>query len=365
MLRKMLRISIGRLTGFLLILSILVVVHTAEGAEGAKSDLTGQLVSNLQKLIESDAIPSGPFSANIIAAEQKSATILLLKPGSDWNKPESVIWRWVPSESPEIAKDHVSWFGHPSECKPVYGTSHLLTVASGGGVALVRFSDKKVLFYAMPGGNPHSAAILPDGNIITASSTGNYLKLFVVPSNFTGPNNVVCKTIPFEDAHGLVWDNARQILWALGGNTLAGFYYRGEKENPSLEKFFNLTLPDELKGGHDLYSIAEHDYLFVTGNQGVGLFDPQTRQVSVIAKVPGIKSLSLLPGGTLLVLQPREKWWAESLFYLNRQLTPAGTLAKARFYKARWWIPDKLDEGMCPVTVHGDVKTQISESEAN
>jgi hypothetical protein len=61
----------------------------------------------------------------------------------------------------------------------------MLITASGGGVALVRMADNKVVFQAYAGCNPHSAEILPGGNMVSASSTENYLTVFHVDTTAT------------------------------------------------------------------------------------------------------------------------------------------------------------------------------------
>ena len=84
----------------------------------------------------------------------------------------------------------------------------MLVTASGGGVALIRIADKKAMFYAKPGGNPHSAEVLPDGNVVVASSTGNLLSVYV----YNGADSYVSRpafTMPVHSAHNVVWDRKR------------------------------------------------------------------------------------------------------------------------------------------------------------
>lgn len=305
-------------------------------AESPQSD--DALFSRLETLLASE--PAIPPMANIVAAEQKSGRVLILNPVADWNRPESLVWSWGPGDSSEIAPEHRGWFGYVSDAKPVDGTKKLLTVASGGGVALVNLADKKVLFYALAGGNTHSAALLPDGNIVTASSTGNYLKLFVVPEELADPEKIQSVEYPFTDAHGLVWDEPNKTLWALGGKELVGFVYKGTKENPALERIFTTELPPELTNGHDLCAIPDSRSLFVTGTDGIGLFDTNSRSLRFLTAVKDIKSISLDGVGHLIVQQPNEQWWSDSILSLNKERKPIGTLDGARFYKARWWISE-------------------------
>lgn len=329
-----------RFTVFCNILSVFflaVIFSQAALSPAAETPPADDVRSRLETLLSTE--PSEPAAEPIIATEQKSGRILLLRPNSDWNRPETLVWEWNPAESSAIAPEHRAWFSHLSDAKPVDGTKKLLTVASGGGVALVNFADKKVLFYALAGGNTHSAALLPDGNIVTASSTGNYLRLFVVPEEFSAPEKIVSVKYPLDDAHGAVWDGTNQTLWALGGRELVGYSYTGTKEKPSLERIFSADLPPLLANGHDLYPIPDSRSLFVTGTDGVGLFDTGSRTLTPLTDVKHIKSISLDNAGHLIVQQPKEKWWSDSILTFNKERKPVGTLDGARFYKARWWIP--------------------------
>ncbi|MBQ2790781.1 MAG: hypothetical protein IJE97_14190, partial [Thermoguttaceae bacterium] len=123
---------------------------------------------------------------DVLGAEQKKPRAVIFKADSDWNEPASLRWYWSAAEAPEVAAAHRGWFNNVSECKPAYGDRCVLIAASGGGVALVRVADKATLFYGHIGGNPHSAAVLPDGNVVAISSTGARIKLFALPEAASG-----------------------------------------------------------------------------------------------------------------------------------------------------------------------------------
>ena len=323
---------------------------TVTASENANASMEESSAAALAERLKT-ALATEPTEAPaplIIAAEQRSGQALLLRPDLDWNSPEALVWSWNPAESKEIAPEHRGWFGHLSDVKPVEGTRRLLTVASGGGVALVDLAQGSLLFYAYAGGNTHSAALLPDGKLVTASSTGNYLRLFTVPEEFTGPDQVQTADYPLTDAHGVVWDAARQMLWALGGEELVGYSYTPSREHPALKQVFRKELPPELTGGHDLYPIPGTRSLFITGTKGLGLFEPKTGTLLLIQAVEHLKSVSLDETGRFLVQQPNESWWSDSLLYLNGSRPTVGTRSGARFYKARWWIPDPFSVDFTP-----------------
>jgi hypothetical protein len=75
-----------------------------------------------------------------------------------------------------------------------------------------RPSGKVVWFAQVP--NAHSLELLPRGRIVVASSVhdkGNRLVLF----DLAHSDKLIWDT-PLVSAHGVVWDEGRQLLWALG-----------------------------------------------------------------------------------------------------------------------------------------------------
>ena len=317
----------------------------------AQAEDLADALAKMHAQIQSDAVPAGPFSANVVVCEQFRHKILILKPGTDWNQPESVVWEWSPEMSPQIRPEHSKWFRHPDECKPTRGTTHLLMTASGGGIALIRLADKACLFYAHIEGNPHSIELLPDGNIVSISS-GGLFTIWPVPEGNDAINadsrlepNPRGRQYPTIGGHGCVWDEELQILWVLGYTELAGYKYNFNKKDPQLAKEFSIPVAGTpAAGGHDLYPVPNQRALFVTG-VGVGVFDIQKKEFtwllppdSTPAEKRYIKSISQSPEGTLIIQAPTMDYWSDRIPFFNDQLTPVGTLKDAKIYKARWWV---------------------------
>lgn len=282
------------------------------------------------------------FRGKIIACEQKSGRLLLLDPDTDWSLPEAILWQWSASESADIPSEHTSWFDNVTEAKRVLHGTHMVTSASGGGIALIRMSDQKVRFYANPGGNTHSVEILPDSNLVSASS-GGFLKVYCTdPEKGSKQTDPHSSTLKLAGAHGVVWDHQLQRLWAVGNTELICCKYNHQRSDPQLVIEQVISLPGR-GSGHDLFPIPSTRKLFVTGFE-VWTFDTATRTFADFDARAAVKSVSQLgQGGPVMYLVPSEKWWSDSVRSSDDQLIH--TLPGARFYKARWWVPNPFSYG--------------------
>ena len=108
---------------------------------------------------------------SIVLAEQATKSIVIID-ADTYQK----VWSWDAAKS-GVPTERQIWFSNPSEVKPVYNGKYILMTASGGAVALIRIADSKLMYYAQAGSNPHSAELLPDGNIVAVSSTDTKLLL--------------------------------------------------------------------------------------------------------------------------------------------------------------------------------------------
>lgn len=275
----------------------------------------------------------------ILACEQSEHRLVMLDPEADWAEASAVVWEWRADRDPGVAAEHRRWFRHPSDAKGGDG-SELLTVASGGGVAVIDRRSGGVTAYGRAGSNPHSVVRLPGGYLLTASSTDNLLRLFPPPA---GKRLEGVQDLELQDAHGLVWDAGRDCVWALGGKRMKRLAFeRGEKR---LEVSATIELPvtersrrHERHGGHDLVWDAAGKRLLLSDMDDLWSFDPETGGFALLRKGPvaHVKSLSppLRKGDPLLVMQASEQWWSDRVRSLDGAWSRR--MPGARFYKARW-----------------------------
>ena len=272
----------------------------------------------------------------VVLAEQSRTAILVM----DMNT-KKVVWEWEPLTG-GIPSAKRSLFKNPSECKPVLNNEYVLMTASGGAVALIRFADKKVMCYAECGVNPHSAEILPDGNIVTAESKQGEINLFAV--DMEKGTMVKKSTKKIGNAHNLVWDAKRQCIYTTGTINNAGksvtalfrFKYNNDKENPALTSQARIYTFDNEKGGHDLFPVyGETDKLWLTAEHGVYQFDMSAAQLAAttIYEIADVKAVGKDAQGNDYLLKPTESWWAPCVVdgagneYFN--------LANSKIYKFR------------------------------
>ena len=270
----------------------------------------------------------------ILCSNQATRDVLVMDVDGDWSKPESILWKWNPEGDPNIPADRLKRFNHIDETKVVNGGKQILVTSSTGGMALVDIDTKQSVFTGYPGGSTHSADLLPDGTIITASSTGNFLMVFTRKDG----EKTAHKTfkLEFADAHGVVWDKLLGLVWAVGKEAVICCRYNFDYENPQLTIVESFPLKPNPYWGHDLILLEKERKLLMTGRNMLE-FDTMTGQYKQFLKRKSVKSISIHPEtGEQLVQIPTENYWNDTVTLLNgdRKWTLPNN---AKIYKARWF----------------------------
>lgn len=280
-----------------------------------------------------------PLFATLLLATTALAGDLLLVCGGDEvfqidpaANPPAKLWSWRAKDRPEIPADLQKAFNTTDECKPLDGGKRLLVTSSGGGCALLELPSGKALWWArVP--NAHSIEALPGGKIAVASSVNaNGNKVLIFDEKIPGKS---IAELPLPSAHGLVWDEARKCLWALGFGELLACEVAGDK----LVVKTRHKLPDE--DGHDLRAVPGSPDLMLTTHAGVWRFhrdDAVFRPDPDLKDRVEVKSADFHPSsGRLVVMQSSGKsWWTDQIEFLHP--TAKLTFKGETLYKARWLV---------------------------
>lgn len=267
----------------------------------------------------------------MVVAEQSQNRIVIVDVNTG-----AMIWEWKPENS-NVKPEHVKWFSNPSDAKAVYNNQYILTNASGGGVALIRIADKKTVFYAYAGGNTHSAELLPDGNIVSASSTGNYLMLFKTDT-LQFPDGIYTKKVAIDFGHNVVWDAGQQRLWSAAMATIRSFRYNFNCAAPDLIPDTIIHIPGT--EAHDLFPVYGENNLWLTNTTNVYTFNVISKQLTQ-ANVLQANIKSVSSGGNdfpVLLVRPKESWWTDEV--LDAKGNSIFSRKGWKIYKARWVIPN-------------------------
>ena len=184
------------------------------------------------------------------------------------NIEDATVWEFIPEAN---GTHNVSGVKYRSDT--VFGNV-VIMCASGGYAAIVKYPEKEVVWsVANSGYNPHSIEILPNGDVVVASSQGNTLRLYYT-SALLNDNKAVISSLDYtlNDAHGVLWDPEYNCLWALGGDRIV--CYKISEGRLHADTSRTVQLPSG--GGHSLSAdYADKKKLWISVASGVLRFDKE------------------------------------------------------------------------------------------
>ena len=164
---------------------------------------------------------------------------------------DAVTWSWDATEAAAVLGLDKSRCNHLDDCKPVDNGKKLLCTSSYNWCVLLDIATKEVLFHTTATPNAHSAELLPGNRIVVACSGGessgnNSIQLY----DISQPNRILYQSA-LGSAHGVVWNETTQRLYAIGGQSLQIYKLKDwETAAPSLE--LEKTVQTPQGGLHDM-----------------------------------------------------------------------------------------------------------------
>ncbi|WP_052573131.1 DUF6528 family protein [Haloferula sp. BvORR071] len=225
------------------------------------------------------------------------------------------VWSWRAKDCEGLPEKLKTAFATTDDCKPIDGGTRLLVSASSGGCALLEIPSGKALWWArVP--NAHTIESLPGGLIAVASSTGKDGNKLLIFDSKTPETPLAAIELP--SAHGLVWDDSRKTLWAMGYEELLACGI--EPSVPaSLEVKARYPLPD--KDGHDLRPVPGGADLILGTDSHVWRFDRDKKEFRPDPDLGDhklVKCTEPVTPGRLMFIQASEKqWWTDELHFLE------------------------------------------------
>lgn len=233
-----------------------------------------------------------------------------------------------------------------------WGTYIMLFTSSAGYCGVASYPAEECLWQAELGGtSPHTIEYLPNGMVAIASSGGNNIENgFIRIYSAEKKNDAKYAEAQLTSAHAVLWDETRDVLWAMGNTAVVAYEVGNDPSVPSLRKIASYGCND-MKSGHDLSAISGNEDQVWVGGSFVRIFDKA--KGTIISNYPGsaqinagsVKCICSFPDGdaTLTVATGVYASHNTDRFKLfkfdGNNVTETSYVFDGRaFYKARAWF---------------------------
>lgn len=205
---------------------------------------------------------------------------------------DAITWSWDATAAASTLGLAENRCNHLDDCKPVDNGKKLLCTSSYNWCVLLDIATKEILFHTTATPNAHSAELLPNNRLVVACSEGsgsgnNSVQLY----DISQPNQILYQSA-LGSAHGVVWNETTQRLYAIGGQSLQVYKLKDwETASPSLE--LEKTIQTPQGGLHDM-SYVNSNTLCIGGRRAY-LYDigaNQFTEMTLFAASTAIKSIN-------------------------------------------------------------------------
>lgn len=253
---------------------------TENGVDGstASSSVDGSTVSDTDSAADTNSSTVSkpikkPTAAELIAkperyvamCDQKNDRIIISDLAvEDWSNDNAVVWEYPSGYAAGLKFRDCDYYGGE------------ILVYCGKQAVIVSMNTKKILLKTNDcGTNPHSVEVLPDGTLVVASSTDNWVGIY--PPGETIPS----QTIQYPNAHGVLWDPTEEVVWITGANGLGAYRVLGTGKTRKLSAVSSMqyTLPNS--SAHDLAPVyGDTNKLLITCASGIVCFNKEKETFS-------------------------------------------------------------------------------------
>ena len=186
-----------------------------------------------------------------------------------------------------------------------WGTYIIMFTSSSGYVGVASYPEEKCLWEVeLKGTSPHSIEYLPSGLVAVASSGGSDTsKGFIRVYSTEKARNNRYASAQLTSAHAVLWDETREVLWAMGSSEIVAYEIGGDSEAPTMTKISSYGC-NGMKGGHDLSAISGNDDQVWVGGSIIRIFDKTTGELisnyagSSQIDAGNVKCICSFPDGT-------------------------------------------------------------------